>query len=289
MEPGALHYGYTDASEFMNARRRPYTADEDIHRLRFVPANAASRETWLVNFNAHTVSMGADTRSVTGDYIYYMEQRVNEAAGANFQMIHGAISAVGRAMPSRLYTPGLSRVDAMAAYGHALGDLLIGINNDTAVAPLLNIRHMEYRLPVTNMLHMLLFRLRMIEATGVRRHIIGPDIDIITETAYMELGNDLAIVFGPGEICPALLVGPSIPASEAYTGRPFEFTPLNQMARDGRRTIMFGIINDHSGYYQLPNDTMHFLQFGNEEINKTSTEAAAGLLRAMERIIDSID
>ena len=288
MEPGALYYGYTNAEDLLHAKRRPYVFDEDVHRFRFVPTNSASRETWLVNHHAHNVSLGAGPLTVTGDYGYYAERWVNDNANANFQLILGAISSITRDFPEHTYVPG-DPVQNMINYGEMLAQRVDGITNETAVAPLLNIRHAEYRIPITNPLHQLLFRVGMIETTAVRRNLIGVGMDIITETAYMELGTNLAVVFGPGEICPAVMFGPSIPGSVAYSGRDFEFTPLANMARDGRRTIMFGVINDHSGYYQLPNDIMHFVQFGNEEINQSSNQAAERLLTTMEELIAGIN
>jgi len=290
MEPGRLYYGYADATDFINDKRAPYVFDNEIHRFRFVPSDKNSRETWFVNYGVHTVGLGASPRTITGDYPFYMEERVNSEANANFQMVQSAISAISR-NDAGIYVPGgpaRTREEAMAAYGHAVGDLLIGISGETAVAPMLNIRHIEYRMPVDNPLHMLLFRIGMIEAVGVRRHLIGPDIDVITETAYMELGQNLAVVFAPGEVDPVLLFGGARPASQAYRGVDFIFTPLRDMVRGERKTLMFGLMNDHSGYYEVPNDIQHFVLFGNEEINQSSTQSAVSLLVAFEKLTDSV-
>ncbi|MCL2195291.1 MAG: hypothetical protein FWB76_05005 [Oscillospiraceae bacterium] len=288
LEPGTLYYGYANAADLLYAKRRPYVFDEDMHRLRFVPDNPASRETWLANHHAHSTGLGAGPLTVTGDWGYYTERWVNEHADANFQVIIGATSAIARNFPEGTYIP-YERVQNMINYGELVAERLNSISNEVEVAPLLNIRHVEYRIPITNPLHQLLFRTGMVETTTVRRNLIGVGVDIVTETAYMELGMDLAVVFGPGEICPAVLLGPSLPGYIAYSGRDFEFTPLAEMARNGRRTIMFGIINDHSGYYQLPNDSMHFVRFGNEEINQSSTFASERLLGAMEALIAGIN
>ena len=43
-------------------------------------------------------------------------------------------------------------------------------------------------------------------------------------------------------------------------------------------------MNDHSGYYILPNDIHHFVVFENEEINAASTKAAPLLLEAFARV-----
>ncbi|MCL2447273.1 MAG: hypothetical protein FWD06_10960 [Oscillospiraceae bacterium] len=288
LEPGTLYYGYADATDLLYAKRRPHVTDENMHRFRFVPNDTTSRETWLANHHAHSTGLGAGPLTVTGDWSYYTEHWVNTHADANFQLILGAISAVARHFPEGTYIPD-ERVQNMINYGEMVAQRLDSIANETLVEPILNIRHAEYRIPITNPLHQLLFRTGMVETTAVRRNLVGVGMDIVTEAAYMELGTGLAVVFAPGEVCPAVMFGPSIPGSIAYSGRDFEFTPLAHMARGGRRTIMFGVINDHSGYYQLPNDIMHFVRFGNEEINQSSNQAAQRLLTAMEELIAGID
>jgi len=288
LEPGTLYYGYADATDLLHAKRRPYAIDENMHRFRFVPNNSASRETWLANHHAHHVGLGAGPLTVTGDYSFYTERWVNDNANANFQLILGPISAIARDFPEHTYIPG-EPIQNMINYGEMVAQRLDSISNEVAVAPLLNVRHAEYRIPITNPLHQLLFRVGMVETTAVRRNLIGVGMYIVTETAYMELGANLAVVFAPGEVCPAVMFGPSIPSEIAYSGRDFEFTPLADMARGGRHTIMFGLMNDHSGYYQLPNDIMHFVQFGNEEINQSSDQAAERLLSTMEALIAGIN
>jgi len=282
MKRGSLTYGAVDAEQYINDKRAPEKIDPMLHRFRFRPDDG-SRETWLVNYAAHCVGIGAGTREVTGDYPYYMEAEVNKRA--NFQMIQGAqlaISVHNGMFGKESDTHGIQRVER---YGRNLGRMLAGITREAAVEPILNIRHREFRVPIDNPLHLLLFRYGMIEAEGVRRYPVGPAMDLITETAYMELGRNLAVAFAPGEMDPCLAFGGGLTAQEAFTGKEFKFTPMKDNVRGSRKLLVFGIINDHSGYYLLPNDIQSFVLFGNEEINTAGTQGSEKLLEAYAAIL----
>jgi len=283
LETGKLYYGMADASAFMHDKRPPEVLDEDLHRLRFVPDAAGGRETWLVNYSAHCTTLGANDRIVSGDYPYFMEEAVN-AQDANFQMIQGAILAAGYD-GTPVAAEGKSAYDITRDYGHALGRRLAGIAGEAELPALLNVRHAEFRIPLDNPLHLLLCRTGMVRFESVRRRRLGAAMDLITETGYMELGDRLAVAFAPGEIEPALAFGGGLSAAEACTGEEFIFTPMKDMVRGERELLVFGVMNDRSGYYLLPNDIHPFVEFVNEELNASSTKAAQGLLEAFEEIV----
>jgi hypothetical protein len=289
MEPGELYYGSADTGPWVHDRRDPVVFDEEMHRLRFVPDAPGSRETWILNLGVHLVGLDGDTQKISGDSSYYAEQRINEAYGANFLMIQSGQLAVHK-RHENIETAGeeMSLMDKMTGYGRALADYIAGIGNEEPVKPLLNIRHGEYRFPVDNPIHLLLLRSGAVQCTVVKRHKIGSGLDLITETGYMELGGDLAVGFGPGELDPILYLGGASPAAEAYTGEDFLFTPMKDMVRGGRKFLMFGLMNDRSFYYLAPNDIQNFIRFGNEELNCTSALAAPRLLEAFQALTDSV-
>jgi len=282
MERGTLYYGATDVTEnVVDDRRKPFVTDTEMHRLRFVPDSGASKETWLVNLSAHCTHLGATTRHISSDYPYYMEEIIGERA--NFQMIMGAELAV-YTVTGYMWAPGKTSIDVMKEYGYLMGRKLIDMGaDDEKVTPILNVRSLTYTIPVDNPIHRVAFSLGMIKSTGQRRYCIGPDLDLLTETGYMELGGNLAVAFGPGEIDPTLVYGGTLSAQDAYQGWEYEFTPMKVMV-GGRKLLMFGIMNDHSGYYILPNDIHNFVLFENEEINAASTKAALLLLEAFARV-----
>ena len=288
MEPGELRYGAACAENWIHDRRAPRVMDDEMHRLRFVPANKSSRETWILNLASHTVGLDADTQQITGDFPHYIEERVNEQYNANFMMILSGQLAINKSnhhidVPGEQRTP----METIIKYGYAVAGYIAKIE-DEALAPLLNIKHAEYVLPVDNPLHLALFRSGMIESTGVRRHRFGPDMDLITEVGYMELGGTLAVAFIPGEICPVIYLGGASPAAESFTGEDFIFTPMKDMVRGERKFLAFTLMNDHSGYILAPNDIQNFVLFGNEEINQASVHAAELLLDAFKSLTDSV-
>ncbi|MCL2494375.1 MAG: hypothetical protein FWE98_01795 [Oscillospiraceae bacterium] len=285
MKRGELYYAAVDAEQYINDKRPPEVIDPLLHRFRFKPDDG-SRETWLVNYAAHCVGIGAGTREVTGDYPYYIEQEISKKA--NFQMIQGAqlaISVHNGMFAQEGDTHGIQRVER---YGRNLGKMLVGIKKEVKVDPILNIRHKEFRVPIDNPLHLLLFRYGMIKAEGVRRYPVGPAMDLITEAGYMEMGKNLAMMFAPGEMDPPLAFGGGLTAEEAWTGKEFVFTPMQDLVRGNRKLLVFGIMNDHSGYYLLPNDIHNFVLFGNEEINTAGTKGSELLLEAFGGLLDSL-
>ena len=103
------------------------------------------------------------------------------------------------------------------------------------------------------------------------------------------LGESLAVGFGPGEIDPILYLGGASSAAESYTGEDFDFIPMKDMVRDGRKFLLFGLMNDRSFYYLPPNDVQNFVRFGNEEINCLSAEAGPRLLEAFEDVVEGVE
>ncbi|MCL2512582.1 MAG: hypothetical protein FWF08_01665 [Oscillospiraceae bacterium] len=288
MEPGELYYGSASTEGWMYDRRAPYITDSEMHRLRFVPDGAGSRETWLLNIGVHNVGLDGDSQRISGDAPYYTEERVNGEYGANFQMILSGQLGVHKSY--HYIDDGTQRdqIETLTAYGYALADYIADIDNEESVDPYLNIKSGEYSVPVDNPLHLLLLRTGTTQFTTVKHGFFGPDLDIITETGYMELGDSLAIGFGPGEIDPIIYLGGASTAAESYTGEDFIFTPMKDMVRNGRKFLMFGLMNDRSLYYVMPNDFQHFIKFGNEELNAMSVEATPNLLDAFKGLTDSV-
>ena len=186
LEKGRLYYGATDVTEnVVDDRRKPFVTDTEMHRFRFAPDDAASKETWLVNLSAHCTHLGATTRHISSDYPYYMEEAIG--GRANFQMILGAELAV-YTVTGHMWAPGKTQIDVMKEYSYIMGQKLMDMGaGDEEVWPILNVRSLEYTLPVDNPIHMLAFHLGAIKSTGSKRRCLGPDLDLLTETGYRRL------------------------------------------------------------------------------------------------------
>ena len=285
MEPGELHYGKADVREYISEKRAPDCFDPYFHRLRFDPANPASPETWLCNAAIHPTGLGTSDTKVSGDWPYFIAKNL-EADEKNFQFINGAEFAMGIRFDDPM--PGATSYQRMEEYGNRLAGKLKGITAEEKLPALLNIAHKEYILPVDNPLHLLFFRLGAIDSTGRRKNLTGTQLELKTELGYMELGGKIAVAFAPGEMEPALAVdGSGLAKERSYRRQEYTFTPMQDYT-GGLPLLVFGLTNDQIGYIPLPNDIAHFVVFGNEEVNTSSTQAAPLTLEAFKALVESV-
>jgi len=83
--------------------------------------------------------------------------------------------------------------------------------------------------------------------------------------------------------------GNGLAAAESYRRTAYTFTPMIEMLDDSMEHFMvFGLTNDQVGYMPLPNDIAHFVVFGNEEVNTSSTQVAPLTLAAFEALVGSV-
>lgn len=287
MEDGTLSYGKVDVDAYITDKRAPYDCyDRYFHRLRFEPINPASPETWLCNAAIHPTGLGTTDTKVSGDWPYFIGEALD---GINFQFINGAELAMGYHTPFEYDGPGYER---MREYGRQLAEKLKGIDDEERLPALLNIAHKEYTLPVDNPLHLLFFRLGAIDSTGYKKDLAGLNLVLKTEIGYMELGGKVAVALVPGELEPALAfdeTGVGLPAAESYRREAFIFEPMCSMVGPGiEHFLVFGLTNDQVGYMLLPNDIAHFVMFGNEEVNMSSTQVARLTLAAFQALTESV-
>ena len=284
MTPGRMTYSKADISDFILDRRTPVSFDPDIHRLRFVPNNG-SAETWLCNMALHPVGTGLSPCVVTGDYPAYIEKAIYEAKGANFQMIQGAMMAIDPLYdPPSL--PEAERFIELERVGRDIAKRLLDLpkSAETPVEPILNIAHRNYVLPIDNPLHLLMFRLGILEANGRKKNLWGTKVELCTEVGYVEFGTSLAAAIVPGEIDGSLVFGGQLTREQAWNGWVWEFTPMRDMV-PGKKLLVFGLTNDLTGYMIQPNDISHFIVFENEEINMAGKEAAERVMEAFQALV----
>ena len=288
MTPGTMTYSKADISDFILDRRTPVSFDPDLHRLRFVPDDG-SAETWLCNMALHPVGTGLSPCVVTGDYPAYMEKAIHEARGANFQMLQGAMMAIDPLYdPPSL--PEAERFVELERVGRRIAQRLLDLplSAETPVEPILNIAHRNYVLPIDNPLHLLMFRLGILEANGRKKNLWGTKVELYTEVGYVEFGASLAAAMVPGELDGSLAFGGQLTKEQAWNGWVWEFTPMKDMVPPERKLLVFGLTNDLTGYMIQPNDISHFIVFENEEINAASKEAAPRILEAFQALLEDI-
>lgn len=292
MEPGRLYFGAADAAEFVRDKRPPYVNDGRLNRLRFDPDDPQSRETMMLFWYAHCLGNGASNTQVTSDYPYYMEQIVNEQADANFMMLYGAGQSNTMNTDAQLLgLPGTyTTLEKIQAYARSLADVMLGISpaDETEVEPLCNIRHSELFLPVDNQILKLGLKLGLFENTTLKA---GPRCyEMVTEIGYWELGKNIAVLFVPGEIEPALVYGGALGAGESWSGLGWEYPSLQEIAGADRKLLVAGVANDQIGYIVPDNDYMPMTAPESKGVEFVSLGKTTGsrIITAFEELITSV-
>lgn len=282
MKEGSLSYGNADISDYIRDKREPISYDTDIHRLRFVPADG-TRETWLLEAGIHCTMLGAGPDKLTADYPYYIEKNIREKAGANVVFIQGAELAI-TTDKHLVATEETTNIEDMMAYGAALADKVMAIDNDVALDPVLNIKLTEVTLDVTNEILTLAAREDILNAVIVKN---GDKNQMITEIGYMELGNNVGIFICPGEFDPLLIYGGPDSGDAAWYGDEWAYAPLKDFS-NCENLLVFGLCNDHAGYVLRDNE-YHSMFSENEEINMVSTTSGSTFTNAFIELLNSVN
>jgi hypothetical protein len=281
METGDLYYGYADVSEYMRDARDPVSFDENIHRLRFVPDDG-SKETWILQGSMHCTGMGAGPDELTADYPYYIEKAINEKAGANVVYVMGAELAI-KQEKELTNKDDATDIENITAYGYALADKVLKINNDIKLQPVLNVAHKEVYLNVDNGILTLAARQDILNAVIVKD---GFKYVMITEIGYMELGNKVGVFICPGEFDPMLIYGGPESGDAAWLGDSWDYAPFKDFT-DVEYIMVYGLSNDQAGYVLRDNE-YHSLIGENEEVNIVSRTSGSTITKAYEELLISV-
>lgn len=284
MTAGTLYHGTADFSEFVTDKRDPQVLDVNFDRFRFVPEEG--NEIWFTTSAAHCVGNGAGGTEITGDYPYYMEQYIKEAYGADFLMMLTAEQGTTQDWEAVGVPEGVETVEGLTIYAQAFSEKFASIDNETVVAPLLNIRNEETFYTISNQILVFAGKMGLITNRCV---VDGADYQVVSEIGYMELGEDLAVALVPGEIAAEIINGGTLGADKSWTGTEWTYAPLQDMA-DGRKMIVFGIINDQIGYIIPDNDYMALLEPSNKslELVATGNKTASSMVEDFEALISSV-
>ena len=284
MEPGKLMYGSVDVSEYIYDKRPPYALQNTLNRFRFIPDDVNSEETWFSTSEIHCVGYGVQGTRITADYPYYMEEYVNEVAGANFMLLMGAELATSQDHDSfRDEIP--EGVEGCTILGKKLGERLMSITDEREVAPLLNIAHQEVRFSIENQIIYLAAKACLFENQAVTNN---GNTKVVSEIGYMELGTDLAVALVPGEIEAALAYGGELDKNTAWTGTDWIYDSMQDIVGK-RELLVFGLCNDQMGYIVPTNDYMPMLWEDSKSIEFVSlgSQTAITYIAAFNELVKS--
>ena len=281
MKPGELSYGSADIGELIYDKREPKDFDPNINRLRFVPDDGTT-EIWVLEAGIHCTMLGAGPDELTADFPFYIERKIKMETGANVVYVQGAELATTTDCDTLNLPEDIDGIDRMIAYGEAVADRVIAIDNDVKLDPVLNIKMAEVRLDVTNEILTLASREDVLNPVIVKTE---DDYQMITEIGYMELGNEVAIFICPGEFDPLLIYGGPESGDASWSGEEWGYEPLKNFT-SCENVMVFGLSNDQAGYVLRDNE-YHSMFTENEEINVISTSAGSTFVNAFIDLVDS--
>lgn len=301
-QEGALYIGTHETENMQLDIRTPIDYSKTLTRIRFAPSDG-SKDTYLVNYACHPELLGKLTKQVSADFPAYMGQEIErQTGGANFIFFNGAIG--GMISSSNIMEVYENRdydcVKYTMDFGKEIGEIVMGIDNETVVRPLINIKSQGITVPCDNFM-LILARFLGVLNNDTLRESPRTSASIFSEVSYLELGIRQAGLFLiPGELYPELVTGNFLPAEDSALGFAASYKVLSQMSNCEHQFVM-GLCNDELGYIIPDNDYMlhEWLPFLNipkdafgrqhyEETNSTGPATARVILEAMDSLIMSV-
>lgn len=245
---GKLYTGRVKVEDGLKSGRNFEDKHEYLTRLRFVPDDSSS-ETWILNFGGHPNTLGGDNRKLSGEYPYFMREKIKNDTGANVLFGIGAIGG----MDVRHIIDD-DKFECIKAQGEMIAEASYKIDNDRELQPIIRFIQQPFYLGVDNyVLTFLAIRHTMsFKAYPYENSLTG--IAMETEMTYMTFGDQKVLLL-PGENFVNTVYGSYTPAETSSTGEGPEINPepLCEIANDPEM-ISFGVSNDMTGYVVPPND-----------------------------------
>ena len=114
----------------------------------------------------------------------------------------------------------------------------------------------------------------------------GDNYTLASEIGYMELGNEVAVFFAPGEFEPSLFYGGTATPEESWDGTSWDYPALKDIT-DCDNVLVFGLANDQGGYVLADNE-YHSLIGENEEVNAISKKSGSTFTKAFIELVTAV-
>lgn len=245
---GRLYSGRIELPGTLTSRRGFINKHEFLTRIRFAPADG-SKETWILNFGGHPNSLGGGNRMLSGEYPYFMREKISAENGANVLFGIGAIGGT-----DVIDYDENDNVNSVKLQGAMLADAAMKIDNDKELPAEIKIIQQPFYLPVNNYVLTLLALRKVMSFKAYPCNKTDLGIAMMTEMTYMTFGGQKILLL-PGESFVSTVYGGYKDSEASPTGKGGEInpTPLADIAGD-REMIVFGVSNDMTGYVVPPND-----------------------------------
>ncbi len=299
-ENGKLFFGTAEAEGMQADTRLPVDYSNIVTSIRFEPFSG-TKDTYIVNFNSHAEMLGSKTTNVSADFPAYMTEEINRlTGGANVMFVNGAVGGLitGDQIDNFLKSDTFDCLGYTKEYGRKLANYVVNITNEEELAPLANVKSETISVKCDNTALLLARFLGVLNNDTEKTS--KTDVSIISEVAYMELGDkQVGIFMIPGELYPELETGNFLSAEESATGMAAEYKVLSEMT-DCKHSFVVGLCNDELGYIIPDNDFLlhEWLPYFNipydsferkhyEETNSVGPDTARTILESMDKLMTS--
>lgn len=245
---GALYKGFIEIPDGLSTGRRLPDRHEVLSRLRFVPDDN-SEEIWVMNIGAHPNSLGGSNRQLSGEYPYFMRERIKAEKGAD--VIFG-IGAIGGMDAKRFGCD--DRVREIKNQADYYAEKAFAIEEEKKLAPEIKFITQQFYLPVDNNVLTLLAMRGTMSFKAFPSNISETGIAMKTEITLMTIGGQKILLL-PGENFVSTVYGGFMDKENSTTGLGEEVNakPLADITGD-HGMITFGVTNDMTGYCVPKND-----------------------------------
>jgi len=297
---GKLYFTKTETKDLQYDCRTPDTFDKNLSRIHFIPTNKDKKEIFLINFASHAELMGSKTKKVSADFPCYMIKEIEEThKNCEIVYLNGAIGGMISAKEiKKVYKHEIDCEEYTKNFGKNLGKLVLSLNDEEEISPIVNIRTKQINIPAENFVLIFARLLKVLNNDFLKK---GSKAFVISETGYLVLGNNQVAVFLiPGELFPELYNGEFLNAENSANNCEADYTPLINMT-DIKNNFVVGLCNDELGYIIPTNDfilnektpyinaaTDRLERRHYEETNSVGPKVAETILDEVSSIVDSM-
>ncbi len=257
MEAGELYFSEVDTSDIIKDKRGLIKGEDlqDMAVLKFVPANAESKTTYIADITCHATTFSASNGYVTGDYIYYLDEYLNKEDNANVVMVAGPLGQVSKEYYKEFEVE--SEYEAICinakGIGYEFGRRILETASWEALDPILNVQHKELFITPENSILALACDIELVNNTIYTDGFIFKKYIMVTEMGYIEFGNKVGFALFPGELYPEVFLGNEITGNVTWDGTEWPYDSLADSV-EGVKVYAVSLANDAIGYALTDNN-----------------------------------